>query len=88
MAHNEPPHQDLRCLQIQLFSSLVGKEFYLSGLELEQFHDKHDDVVYPWKGSPVVLPSTNGQISSFYEVGITGYVRNCIVRLSVPAHTT
>ena len=26
MAHDEPPHQDLRCLQIQLFSSLVVKE--------------------------------------------------------------
>ena len=26
VAHNEPPHQDLRCLQIQLFSSLVLKE--------------------------------------------------------------
>ena len=26
MAHHEPPHQDLRCLQIQLFSSLVVKE--------------------------------------------------------------
>ena len=26
MAHYEPPHQDLRCLQIQLFSSLVVKE--------------------------------------------------------------
>ena len=26
MAHNEPPHQDLRCLQIQLFSNLVLKE--------------------------------------------------------------
>ena len=26
VAHNEPPHQDLRCLQIQLFSSLVVKE--------------------------------------------------------------
>ena len=25
MAHYEPPHQDLRCLQIQLFSSLVCK---------------------------------------------------------------
>ena len=24
-AHDEPPHQDLRCLQIQLFSSLVVK---------------------------------------------------------------
>ena len=23
VAHYEPPHQDLRCLQIQLFSSLV-----------------------------------------------------------------
>ena len=26
MAHHEPPHQDLRCLQIQLFASLVVKE--------------------------------------------------------------
>ena len=26
MAHHEPPHQGLRCLQIQLFSSLVLKE--------------------------------------------------------------
>ena len=26
MAHYEPPHQDLRCLQSQLFSSLVVKE--------------------------------------------------------------
>ena len=26
MAHDEPPHQDLHCLQIQLFSSLIVKE--------------------------------------------------------------
>ena len=26
VAKIEPPHQDLRCLQIQLFSSLVPKE--------------------------------------------------------------
>ena len=26
VAHDEPPHQDLLCLQIQLFSSLVLKE--------------------------------------------------------------
>ena len=26
VAHHEPPHQDLRCLQIQLFLSLVLKE--------------------------------------------------------------
>ena len=26
MAHYEPPHQDLCCLQIQLFASLVVKE--------------------------------------------------------------
>ena len=26
VAHYEPPHQDLRCLQIQLLSSLVLKE--------------------------------------------------------------
>ena len=26
VAHHEPPHQELRCLQIQLFSSLAVKE--------------------------------------------------------------
>ena len=26
VAHNEPPHQDLCCLQIHLFSPLVFKE--------------------------------------------------------------
>ena len=26
VAHDEPPHKGLRCLQIQLFSSLVLKE--------------------------------------------------------------
>ena len=26
VAHYEPPHEDLRCLQIQLFSSVVLKE--------------------------------------------------------------
>ena len=26
VAHYEPPRQDLRCLQIQLFSSVVAKE--------------------------------------------------------------
>ena len=30
MAHYEPPHQDLRCLQIQLFLSLVVKELNCS----------------------------------------------------------
>ena len=29
MAHDEPPHQDLRCSQIQLFLSLVLKELRL-----------------------------------------------------------
>ena len=29
VAHYEPPHQDLRCLQIQLFSSLVLKELII-----------------------------------------------------------
>ena len=33
--HDEPPHQDLHCVQIQLFSSLVHKELinaYDSGI--------------------------------------------------------
>ena len=32
VAHDEPPHQDLRCLHIQLFTSLVLKEFILPEL--------------------------------------------------------
>ena len=40
VAHFEPPHQDLRCLQIPLFSSLVVKE-----LKSEVGHDLHTD----WK---------------------------------------
>ena len=32
VAHYEPPHQDLRCLQIQLFSSLILKELKLNCL--------------------------------------------------------
>ena len=30
VADKEPPHQDLRCLQIQLFSALVVKELIWS----------------------------------------------------------
>ena len=33
VAHYEPPHQDLHCLQIQLFSSLVVKELILFSLK-------------------------------------------------------
>ena len=31
VAHVEPPHQDLPCLQIQLFSSLILKELGCMG---------------------------------------------------------
>ena len=33
VAHYEPPHQDLHCLQIKLFLSLILKWLTLSGLE-------------------------------------------------------
>ena len=32
VAHDEPPHQDLRCLQFQLFSSLVVKHLLIEFL--------------------------------------------------------
>ena len=32
VAHHEPPHQDLCCLQIQLFSSVVVKELNIRSL--------------------------------------------------------
>ena len=36
VAHYEPPHQDLHCLQIQLVSSLVLKELpYFFGYKME-----------------------------------------------------
>ena len=38
MAHNEPPHQDLHCLQIQLFSSLVVKELSDEAIKMT-FHN-------------------------------------------------
>ena len=36
MAHYEPPHQDLRCLQIQLFSTTVVKELTDSQTALQR----------------------------------------------------
>ena len=51
MAHCEPPHQDLRCLQIQLFSSLVIKEL-LS--EIEKREAKKSGVASP-VGIPIHL---------------------------------
>ena len=35
VAHHEPPHQDLRCLQIQLFSSLVVKKLKVGSCSFE-----------------------------------------------------
>ena len=50
MAQNEPPHQDLRCLQIQLYASLVVKEINrlivgagLSSVTVCFTNDKHID---------------------------------------------
>ena len=46
VAHNEPPHQDLYCLQIQPFSSLVLREIK-GGILLRkiisflQYHNTH-----------------------------------------------
>ena len=39
MAHDEPPHQDLRCLQIQLFLSVVLKELNVRLSEHERGED-------------------------------------------------
>ena len=36
MAHDEPPHHNLHCLQIQLFSSLVLKELEYNYKEQNQ----------------------------------------------------
>ena len=61
VAHNEPPHQDLRCLQIQLFSSLVLKELRQLCINIdatlsqaEHLHFSH----FPFPGTqvPIILP--------------------------------
>ena len=49
VAHYEPPHQDLRCLQIQLFSSLVFHELTLKArkqdtVNAEFAHNAHLDL--------------------------------------------
>ena len=41
MAHYEPPHQELRCFQIQLFLSLVLKE-----LTEEEIHRELSGVLF------------------------------------------
>ena len=43
MAHYEPPHQDLRCLQIQLFSSLVLKELIVGEGHI-LYHSEHNEM--------------------------------------------
>ena len=35
MAHDEPPHQDLRCLLIQLLLSLIHKELIIADLKIQ-----------------------------------------------------
>ena len=53
MAHDDPPHQNLRCLQIQLFFSLV-----LKGLML----------LKPLLSSHFLLASSNFLVLSFYTI--------------------
>ena len=42
VAQNEPPHQDLRCLQIQLFAFLVVKEKRLNVYALTSLDEKRE----------------------------------------------
>ena len=47
MAHNEPPHEDLLCLQIQLFGSLVLKELtnnFMRAISQETLGRLHNEV--------------------------------------------
>ena len=48
MAHDEPPHLDLRCLQIQLFSSRVLKEFKRKKMKLVKFENSVDPYEQPY----------------------------------------
>ena len=65
MARYEPPHQDLRCLQIQLFSSLVVKELIntlamsLTGLLIENTYLRW--VALRYKGGEGVVGVGDGK---------------------------
>ena len=56
MAHDEPPHQDLRCLQIRLFSSLVVKELIEVCLWKGHIIRMNSEMV-SWKMSEIGVPS-------------------------------
>ena len=45
VAHYEPPHQDLRCLQTQLLSSLVLKELILKPPQMKNKQKEKKHVV-------------------------------------------
>ena len=67
VAHDKPPHQDLRCLQVQLFSSLVvnpialrkAKTVYMFGLSecitVKQL-SKKASTISPIKSRPTLFP--------------------------------
>ena len=88
MAHYEPPHQDLRCLQIQLFSSLALKELSmlldLLGLSLEILN-----ICSPFTGcstsDPCPANQTCNEDSGECEAG--EYVYNKRIRLGVSYFT-
>ena len=54
MAHDEPPHQDLHCFQIQLFSSGVLEVLKCMGFSTSfmKRNSYHDTLVPPWKRRP------------------------------------
>ena len=73
MAHYEPPHQVLYCLQIQLFESLVVKELtWLINVYMNPLRNKENKSIL-FKN---VVSSTKGQIckDNIVKVKVVGRV--------------
>ena len=71
MAHHEPPHQDLRRFQIQLFASLVVKVYYHkemeSHIEITYQQDWVDEIGMRLKVTCAYTRSLINNYMPFYE---------------------
>ena len=71
MAHYEPPHQDLRCLQIQLFSSLVVKELKVAPHLEKGFIYRQNGVYIHLKVNRYTCKGSKSGFISFFYLGST-----------------
>ena len=73
MAHYEPPHQDLCCLQIQLFSSLVVKELTISHFSDNPYRRVGQKNGQAWNDEQVVVYHCYDRLVNFKFVGVIDF---------------